>query len=184
MSVEPTSNGEGIFAVNFDKLSSGDGDVEIGVSRSLLRRFEYVLVPPILEALIKDADEKASGLPQYANRCQSRADFISACSNTLAALTGLTIWATVQTDPAWWAKVLVALAALSSAVLGFLPSIYHWSDKATKARQLASEYGHLYGELLKAKGKILKGEVVSDEGIEIMRAELEFLKKQRQEIDA
>ena len=105
-------------------------------------------------------------------------------SNTLAALTGLAIWATLEGSPAWWAKVAVAVAALLSAALGFLPTIYRWSEHAAVARQLASEYGHLHGDVLELKGKILKGGEVSDETIREARTTLEALKKQRQQINA
>lgn len=141
-------------------------------------------IPPIVEALAEDAAQNASGLPRFANRNQSRANLLTAISNALAALTGLAIWATLQETPAWWAKVAVASAALVSAVLGFLPRIYQWSETAAEARRLASEYGHLYGDLLEIKGQFMENRRVSDEGIKQLRTTLENLKKQRQAINA
>ncbi|ALV35570.1 hypothetical protein [Streptomyces sp. CdTB01] len=174
---------ESIIVVHIDGFATGEGNAEIAGLPRLLRGSGFSPVSPYLEALAKDAGANASALPHYAKRCQSRADLVTTCSNCLAALTGLTIWATVQATPAWWAKVLVAFAALLSAVLGFLPAIYKWGDKAKAARDLASRYGHLYGDLLKLEEKILQGENVNAGSVEQKRIELESLKKQRQEID-
>jgi hypothetical protein len=174
----------------FDKLrvrgESAEAMNEL-VRERLAQRIENAFrstVPPIVEALAEDAAQNASGLPRFANRNQSRANLLTATSNTLAALTSLAIWATLQSSPAWWAKIVVASAALASAVLGFLPRIYQWNERAAEARQLASEYGHLYGDLLEIKGRYLENKKVTDEEIKQLRTTLESLKKQRQAINA
>jgi hypothetical protein len=178
---------------DFDKLrasaESAEAMTEL-VRQFLAQRIEgtrWPAVPPILEALAEDAEKNASGLPRFANRNQSRANLVTATSNALAALTGLAIWVSIQQNPVWWAKVIVAAAALLSAVLGFLPRIYRWSETAAEARRLGSEYGHLYGDLLDVKGQLLEDgadRTSSHEKIKQLRATLEGLKKQRQEINA
>ena len=143
------------------------------------------LVPPIVDAIADSAKNNAEGLPRFASRCQLKANLLTTTSNTLAAVTGLAIWLTIEQSSAWWAKALVALAALVSAVLGFLPGIFHWSDNAATARRIGSEYGHLYGDVLVFKGQILDGTTkVSDDKIDKFRTKLESLKQQRQEINA
>jgi hypothetical protein len=55
------------------------------------------------------------------------------------------------------------------------------------ARQLASEYGHLYGDLLELKGEFLEEQVdrkPSSEKLRKHRVQLEALKKRRQDINA
>ncbi|WP_199509935.1 hypothetical protein [Nucisporomicrobium flavum] len=144
-----------------------------------------LLVPPLVEAMAEDARDNARGLPLYANHLQFKANLLTALSNTLAALTGLAIWTVLQRSSAWWAQAAVALAALTSAVLGFLPGIYRWNENAGTARRLASEYGHLYGDLLDLKGRFLKDPAsVPDGDVKEARTRLEGLKKQRQEINA
>jgi hypothetical protein len=142
-------------------------------------------VPPLVEAMVEDAKDNARGLPLYANHLQFKANLLTALSNTLAALTGLAIWTVLQRSSAWWAQAAVALAALTSAVLGFLPGIYRWNENAGTARRLASEYGHLYGDLLDIKGRFLQDPAgVPDADVKECRTQLEGLKKQRQEINA
>jgi hypothetical protein len=157
--------------------------------QGLAQRIEDALrptIPPILDALAEDAKKNAEGLPNFANKNQSIANLVTAISNTLAALTGLAIWATIQESPAWWAKALVAPAALLSAVLGFLPGIYSWRETAAEARRLASEYGHLYGDLLEVEWQFMEGkeDQKAHERIKELRTTLESLKKQRQDINA
>lgn len=139
---------------------------------------------PLVDAMVDNAERNGSGLPQFANTCQARADLLTTMSNTLAALTGLAIWASIEASPAWWAKAAMAFAALLSAVLGFLPGIYHWSDHATRARDLACRYGELHGDVLTIQGRIREGDEVSADDIKDARTRLETLKKQRQEINA
>lgn len=139
---------------------------------------------PLVDAMVEDTGSNASGLPRFANRCQFKANLLTTTSNTLAALTGLAIWASVEASPAWWAKAAMAFTALLSAVLGFIPGIYHWSDNATTARDLACRYGRLHGDVLTIQGRIREGDQVGAEEIEKARTSLETLKKERQEINA
>jgi hypothetical protein len=141
-------------------------------------------VPPLIAALADDAKKNASGLPGFANRCQAKADRLAVSAGALSAATSLSIWATLQQTPAWWAKVVVASAALVAAILALLTRIYNWGGVASEARQLASKYGHLYGDLLEIEGKLLAGKAVSDDKIGELRVQLENLKDGRQKINA
>lgn len=140
-------------------------------------------IPPLVSALAEDAKKNASGLPKFANRSQRMANRITALSSILAAATSLTIWVTLQQSPAWWAKVIVASATLVAAVLALLPRIYQWNEHATEARKLSSEYGHLYGDILKLEGEA-NGKGFDQAKIDELRSKLEALKERRQNIDA
>lgn len=142
-----------------------------------------VVIPPLVDALAEDAKKNASGLPEFAIRSQRMANRITALSSILAAATSLTIWVTLQQSPAWWAKVIVASATLAAAVLALLPRIYQWNEAAAEARRLASEYGHLYGDILELEGKA-NGQGFDDAKIAELRAKLEALKERRQKINA
>lgn len=141
-------------------------------------------VPPLIVALADDAKKNASGLPRFANRCQAKADIIAVLAGALSAATSLSIWATLQQTPALWAKVVVASASLLAAVFALLTRIYNWGGVASEARQLASKYGRLYGDLLEIEGKLLAGKTVSDDKIGELRVQLENLKESRQKINA
>lgn len=142
-----------------------------------------IYVPPLVDALAEDAKKNASGLPEFANRSQRMANGITALSSVLAAATSLTIWVTLQQSPAWWAKVVVASATLAAAVLALLPRIYQWNEHATEARKLASEYGHLYGDVLDLEGEA-NGKEFDHAKVAELRARLEALKDRRQNINA
>jgi hypothetical protein len=91
-----------------------------------------------------------SGLLNYARRMQTTADWYSIGAALLAAITSLTVWTTLTNRPDWKAQLAVSVIALATAAVATFPRVRHYAEAAGKARELATQYGGLYGRLLDA----------------------------------
>ena len=95
----------------------------------------------------------ARALPLYADHEQWKADVCSLVAGIITALTGLAIWPLVTgvsdnkvtvVNPG---TLLFSGAALLAAIVALLPRIYNFGEMAGHARELASSYGSLVGDL-------------------------------------
>jgi hypothetical protein len=87
-------------------------------------------------------------LPRYADRNQRKADAWAIAAGILSALTSLAIWPIVTNDASAAAKVVVSAVALAAAVCALVPRVMNYSELAGAARELASRYGNLTGQLI------------------------------------
>lgn len=92
----------------------------------------------------------ADRLPRYACRQQNKADAWAIAAGVVAAITGLSIFPTAQSDVGTWGKVAVAAAAFLAAIFALVPRVKNYAEMAGKARELTSAYGPLKGQLLDA----------------------------------
>ena len=101
----------------------------------------------------------AERLPDHANRQQNKADWWAIAAGILAALTGLAIFPTAENtgDSITVASALVALGAFLSAAFALVPRVKNYGEMAGKAREIASTYGHLQGELMDALAEMRAG---------------------------
>jgi hypothetical protein len=106
---------------------------------------------PVSEQTIRTCFESAclwvAELPCYADRNQRKADNWAIASGILAAITSLAIWPVLSDTPAAWAKTLVSVVALASAVCALVPRVKNYAEMAGEARQLVSRYAGVMGNL-------------------------------------
>lgn len=89
----------------------------------------------------------AGELPRYASRQQNKADAWAIAAGIVAAVTGLAIFPTAESGGTV-AKVLVSLAGFLAAVFALVPRVKNYAEMAGKAREVATLYGPLVGDLL------------------------------------
>jgi hypothetical protein len=87
-------------------------------------------------------------LPEYANTMQRRADTWAIMAGLLAAFAGLSVWATIEQSTSTWARVVVAVVSVGSAVCALLPRVKNYGEMAGHARELEARYGQVSGDLL------------------------------------
>lgn len=90
----------------------------------------------------------AQELPRYADRNQRKADWWAMASGILSAVTSLAIWSAVTGSNTDNAKIVVSAVALVAAVCALVPRIMSYAELAGQARELASRYGSLTGQLI------------------------------------
>jgi hypothetical protein len=93
----------------------------------------------------------AKHMPYYADQMRRKADNFAIASASLAALTGLGVWGTVQTRTEWWAVALVSFFAFLASILAVIPQVKGYARTARDAAVLGPRYGHVYGDLLDAE---------------------------------
>ncbi|MFI7317030.1 hypothetical protein [Streptomyces venezuelae] len=79
-------------------------------------------------------------LPIYSDRLQKEADTSATITAIASAVTGLGIWATVESSTKWWAQTIVCVVALVSAGAAYIAQTRHWSGGATDAREIAGNF--------------------------------------------
>jgi hypothetical protein len=87
-------------------------------------------------------------LPAYANGMQRRADTWAIMAGILAAIAGLSVWATVEQSTSAAARWVVVGVSLASAVCALLPRVKNYAEMAGHARELEARYGQVSGSLL------------------------------------
>lgn len=105
----------------------------------------------------ESADYWARELPKYAGRQQSKADRWAIASGFVAALTGLSVFPTVE-NGGTWQTVAVSVAAFLAAAFALVPRVKNYGEMAGKAREIATLYGPLRGELLDAYEEMCDGQ--------------------------
>ena len=105
------------------------------------------------------AEYWARALPHYADRQQRWADIFSIFAGVVTAATGLAIWPVltgvtadkvIAVTPG---TVLYSVVVLAAAISALLPRIFSFGEMAGHARELASQYGSLVGDLRDLKGQ-------------------------------
>ena len=87
-------------------------------------------------------------LPEYANAMQRRADRWAIAAGLLAAIAGLAVWATIEQSTSTWARLVVAVVSLGSAICALFPRVKNYGEMAGHARELEARYGQVSGDLL------------------------------------
>ena len=100
-----------------------------------------------LELCYESAVYWADELPRYACRQQNKADAWAIAAGVVAAVTGLAIFPTAESGETL-AKVAVSLTGLLAAVFALVPRVKNYGEMAGKAREVATAYGPLVGDLL------------------------------------
>jgi hypothetical protein len=107
-------------------------------------------------------------LPAYANAMQRRADTWAIAAGILAAIAGLSVWATVEQSTSMVARWVVVIVSFSSATCALLPRVKNYGEMAGHARELEARYGRVSGDLLDLWYD--KGSLRSPEGREAIEA--------------
>src|SRR6185312_2045221 len=87
-------------------------------------------------------------LPIYADGRQRWADAWAIAAGILAAATSLAIFPVLGDDSSDLEKVVVSVVAFAAAICALIPRIRNYGELAGQARELASRYGSLKGDLL------------------------------------
>jgi len=87
-------------------------------------------------------------LPIYADGRQRWADAWAIAAGILAAATSLAIFPVLGDDSSDLEKVVVSVVAFAAAICALIPRIRNYGELAGQARELASRYGSLEGDLL------------------------------------
>jgi hypothetical protein len=95
------------------------------------------------------------------------ADRFAIFAGFLSAVTGLSVWAVWANSPEWYWQLLVAVVALLASLCALVPRVKNWAEQAGLARELASQYGRLVGDLtdltnLQVIDQVRAGRVVDD----------------------
>lgn len=106
-----------------------------------------------LTACMRSAEFWASegALLAYSSRMQRIADRFSIAAAVLGAITSLSVWTVLTNSPSSIAQLLVSAVALSGAVVAAVPQIRRYGEGAGRGRELATQYGRLYGRLTDAR---------------------------------
>jgi hypothetical protein len=88
-------------------------------------------------------------LPRYACRQQNKADAWAIAAGVLAAITGLAIFPTADSGETL-AEIAVAVTGFLAAVFALVPRVKNYAEMAGKAREIATSYGPLRGDLMDA----------------------------------
>ncbi|MEV6268210.1 hypothetical protein AB0L64_13615 [Kribbella sp. NPDC051936] len=111
--------------------------------------------PPITPERIQVCEDNARGwtaeLQVYADRMQRLADRWALTAGVLAAITSLSVWATLAETANGWAQALVAIIGVLSSFAALVPRIKNYAEEAGQARQLSTRYGRVYGKLVDAR---------------------------------
>ena len=107
---------------------------------------------PISEASLRECLDSArywiQFLPAYANGMQRRADNWAIAAGILAAIAGLSVWATIEQSTSNVARWVVVIVSFSSAICALLPRVKNYGEMAGHARELEARYGQVSGDLL------------------------------------
>jgi hypothetical protein len=87
-------------------------------------------------------------LPRYADGRQRWADAWAIAAGILAAATSLSIFPVLGDDSTDAQKWVVSIFAFAAAICALIPRIRNYGELAGSARELASRYGSLEGDLL------------------------------------
>ena len=87
-------------------------------------------------------------LPVYADSRQLRADFWAIAAGLLAALTSLSIFPVLGDGSTDLQKWVISIVAFLAAICALIPRVKNYGELAGQARELASRYGSLEGDLL------------------------------------
>ena len=87
-------------------------------------------------------------LPIYADGRQRWADAWAIAAGLLAALTSLSIFPVLGDDSTDLQKWAISIVAFAAAICALIPRIRNYGELAGQARELASRYGSLEGDLL------------------------------------
>jgi hypothetical protein len=111
-----------------------------------------------LDRCIESADYWAKYLPivTYYNRQREKRFAIAAAF--FSTLTGLGVWAILQTSTQWPAVLLISLVSGASALVVLIPQIAGYAETAEKAMFLCPKYGSVLGQLHDAKAMVEKDE--------------------------
>ncbi len=90
----------------------------------------------------------ARELPRYADRQQRRADAWSIAAGLLAAIASLSIFPILTSNAADFGKWVVSAIALLAAICALVPRVRSYGELAGQAREVASRYGRLTGDLM------------------------------------
>ncbi|MBK8447085.1 MAG: hypothetical protein IPL41_10525 [Micropruina sp.] len=106
---------------------------------------------PVSKANVRDCLDSARYwvllLPAYANDKQRTADRWAIAAGLLAAVTSLTVWATLEESTSNWARAAVAIFSLATAVCALFPRVKNYGEMAGHARELSARYGQILGDL-------------------------------------
>jgi hypothetical protein len=103
------------------------------------------------------ADFWANHLGLYSDSMQVRADRYAIMTSLMSAVTGLGAWGTIAASTAWWGQAAVGVMAFAAAAVAVIPKVRGYSDCALKAAPLATEYGHVLGDLADALAELRSG---------------------------
>ena len=84
----------------------------------------------------------------YADSRQLRADFWAIAAGLLAALTSLSIFPVLGDNSTDLQKWAISIVAFLAAICALIPRVKNYGELAGQARELASRYGSLEGDLL------------------------------------
>jgi hypothetical protein len=111
---------------------------------------------PVSRERIRDCLDSArfwtATLPHYADREQKWADVFGLVAGLVSALTGLAIWPVLATGNATSSQltpgaIVISVAAMVAAVAALVPRVMNFAEMAGQARELASRYGAVLGQL-------------------------------------
>lgn len=95
----------------------------------------------------------ARALPHYADKEQRWADVCSLLAGVISAITSLAIWPLVtgvadnKVDSVTVGAIVFSGFALAAAIVALLPRVFNFGEMAGGARELATRYGSMVGEL-------------------------------------
>nr|NLI50961.1 hypothetical protein [Propionibacterium sp.] len=128
-----------------------------------------------VERCLASAEYWVVRLPRYADSYQARADFWAIAAGLLAAVTSLSIWPVLNESPSVWAKVLVSMVALASAICALVPRIKGYAEEAGAARVLSAQYGSIVGRLV----DLLAEQTLNREVASLIVAEFQAIKEKK-----
>jgi hypothetical protein len=126
-------------------------DMTVGADRDGESGADTAGAVPVSPARVRNCLNSAgfwvSELPRYADKEQRWADVLAVASAIVASITGLSIWPLLETGTDV-GKAIFSAGALFAALLAALPRIFNFAEMAGGARELASRYGAIVGDLV------------------------------------
>lgn len=103
-------------------------------------------------------------------------------ATVLSAVVATSVFATLQTQAASWAKITVGLLSVIAALLAALQTFLRLGERSSKHRTIAAEYGGIKREIDLLLVNIKSNQPISDTDVELIRKRMDSLSKDAPEM--
>jgi len=121
---------------------------------------------------------KHSAHSRCAALCDRRNLFLGVPVVALSTLSGTAVFATLQSSPQTWIKILIGLFSIAAAVLASLQTILRYAELSQKHKTAAVQYGSLRRELEEALAVCTDAEPCTREFINSIRTRWDTIEQE------
>jgi hypothetical protein len=138
-----------------------------------------VRIPDTLEVLTSKSNFWANALSIEHDRLLDWQRRMGYPVVVVSALTGLAAFSQLESNPAWWATLTVAIAAFAAAAFAAVQTQGNFAARATTAAECSAKYATLFRNMLRAGDQLQAGGERNDAELDGLYGEYEQLKSAR-----